>query len=137
MNGVWTAYPQGISASLPHEWEVSYKKLEDNSIIYVSGPVLYSNYGYNGTDGDSVQYIYKIFDHKLSGTEEEENTPFKPENPNSDGEYIPSGWKDNPQGPTREYPFEYVAILKKIKGNWEEKFEKISLWSTFSESGDF
>jgi hypothetical protein len=134
MNGVWTAYPQGVSEALPHEWEVSYKKLEDNSIMYMYGPVLRSNYGYKGTDGDSIQYVYKVFNHKLSETERTNNTPTRPENPNSNGEYIPLGWFDDPQGPTKEYPFEYVSVLKRINGTWGQ-FEKIALWSTYSEDG--
>jgi hypothetical protein len=105
MNGVWTAYPQGVNESLPHEWEVSYKKLSDNSIIYMYGPVLRSNYGFSGSDGDSIQYIYKLFDHELTETERTNNTPTKPENPNSNGEFIPSGWFDDPQNTTSEYPF--------------------------------
>lgn len=134
MNGVWTAYPQGVNESLPHEWEVSYKKLSDNSIMYMFGPVLHSNYGYSGTDGDGVQYVYKIFDHELSDTERTNNTPTRPENPNSNGEFIPSGWSDEPLGPTSDYPYEYVATLKRTNGSWGS-FEKISLWSTYTEDG--
>ena len=134
MNGVWTAYPQGVNESLPHEWEVSYKKLPDNSIMYMFGPVLRSNYGYSGADGDGVQYVYKVFDHELSEIERTNNTPTRPENPNTNGEFIPSGWTDDPQGPTAEYPYEYVATLKRINGSWGS-FEKISLWSTYTEDG--
>ena len=134
MNGVWTAYPQGVNESLPHEWEVSYKKLTDNSIMYMYGPVLRSNYGYSGADGDSVQYVYKTFNHLLTDIERTNNTPTRPENPDSNGEFIPSGWFDDPQGPTEEYPFEYVSTLKRINGTWGS-FEKISLWSTYTEDG--
>ena len=134
MNGVWTAYPQGVNESLPHEWEVSYKKLPDNSIMYMFGPVLRSNYGYSGADGDGVQYVYRVFNHELSDIERTNNTPIRPENPNANGEFIPSGWTDDPQGPTAEYPYEYVATLKRTNGSWGN-FEKISLWSTYTEDG--
>ena len=134
MNGVWTAYPQGVNESLPHEWEVSYKKLADNSIMYMFGPVLRSNYGYSGADGDGVQYVYRVFNHELSDIERTNNTPIRPENPNANGEFIPSGWTDDPQGPTAEYPYEYVATLKRTNGSWGN-FEKISLWSTYTEDG--
>ena len=134
MNGVWTAYPQGVNESLPHEWEVSYKKLADNSIMYMFGPVLRSNYGYSGADGDGVQYVYRVFNHELSDIERTNNTPTRPENPNANGEFIPSGWTDDPQGPTAEYPYEYVATLKRTNGSWGN-FEKISLWSTYTEDG--
>lgn len=134
MNGVWTAYPQGVNESLPHEWEVSYKKLPDNSIIYMFGPVLRSNYGYSGADGDGVQYVYKLFDHQLSDIERTNNTPIRPENPNSNGEFIPSGWSDEPQSPTSDYPYEYVATLKRINGSWGN-FEIISSWSIYTENG--
>ena len=134
MNGIWTAYPQGVNESLPHEWEVSYKKLADNSIMYMFGPVLRSNYGYSGADGDGVQYVYRVFNHELSDIERTNNTPIRPENPNVNGEFIPSGWFDDPQGPTAEYPYEYVSTLKRTNGSWGN-FEKISLWSTYAEDG--
>jgi hypothetical protein len=98
------------------------------------GPVLRSNYGYSGADGDGVQYVYRVFDHELSDIERTNNTPTRPENPNVNGEFIPSGWTDDPQGPTSEYPYEYVATLKRTNGSWGS-FEKISLWSTYTEDG--
>lgn len=135
MNGVWTAYPQGITEELPHEWEASFKKLEDsNEVIFMFGPVLVSNYGFSGADGDGVQYVYKLFDHELTEIERTANTPVKPVSPNQNGEYIPYGWSDDPQGATSEYPYEYVATLKRIQGVWGD-FEKIALWGTYSEDG--
>lgn len=135
MNGVWTAYPQGITEELPHEWEASFKKLEDsNEVIFMFGPVLVSNYGFSGADGDGVQYVYKLFDHELTEIERTANTPVKPASPNQNGEYIPSGWFDDPQGTTSEYPYEYVATLKRTNGSWGD-FEKIALWGTYSEDG--
>ena len=135
MNGVWTAYPQGITEELPHEWEASFKKLEDsNEAIFMFGPVLVSNYGFSGADGDGVQYVYKLFDHELTEIERTANTPVKPASPNQNGEYIPSGWFDDPQGTTSEYPYEYVATLKRTNGSWGD-FEKIALWGTYSEDG--
>ena len=135
MNGVWTAYPQGITEELPHEWEASFKKLEDNNeVLFMFGPVLVSNYGFSGADGDGVQYVYKLFDHELTEIERTANTPVKPAGPNQSGEYIPSGWSDDPQGATSEYPYEYVATLKRIQGVWGD-FEKIALWGTYSEDG--
>lgn len=135
MNGVWTAYPQGISEELPHEWEASFKKLEDsNEIIFMFGPVLVSNYGYSGADGDGVQYVYKLFNRELTDQERTANIPTKPASPNQNGEYIPYGWTDDPQGPTEEYPYEYVATLKRTNGSWGD-FEKISIWSTYSKDG--
>lgn len=135
MNGVWTAYPQGITEELPHEWEASFKKLEDsNEVIFMFGPVLVSNYGFSGADGDGVQYVYKLFDHELTEIERTANTPVKPASPNQNGEYIPSGWFDDPQGTTSEYPYEYVAALKRTNGSWGD-FEKIALWGTYSEDG--
>ena len=134
MNGIWTAYPQGINESLPHEWTVSFKKLDNGEIRYMFGPVLTSNYGHNGQDGDGVQYVYKLFSKELTEEERILNTPQKPLLPNNEGEYIPAGWTDDPQGPTKELQYEYVATLKRTQGNWGE-FEKISLWSKYSEDG--
>lgn len=135
MNGVWTAYPHGVSNVLPHEWQVSFKKLDNGDILYMYGPNLISNYGFNGTDGDSVQYVYKLFNRELTEQERINNTPLKPISPDDKGEFIPNGWSDEPQGPTANYPYEYVATIKKIQGVWGD-FEKIALWSTYSEDGE-
>lgn len=55
----WTDNPQGVSATVPCEWTcVRIKNTETNKWNDWKGPVLWSHYGHNGTDGDGVEYIF-------------------------------------------------------------------------------
>lgn len=96
-------------------------------------PVLWSNWGVQGMDGDGVQYAYKLFDHELTDTERTRYIPSKPEAQNANGEWIPLEWSDDPLSPTADLPFCYCSVIKKINNVWGS-FEKLGLWSTYSES---
>jgi hypothetical protein len=61
-------------------------------------PFLWSNWGVQGIDGDGVQYVYKLFDHELTAAERESNIPTKPQS-QTQGEWIPTGWSDDPLAP--------------------------------------
>lgn len=55
----WTNNPQGVSATAPCEWTcVRIKNTETNKWKDWIGPVLWSHYGHNGTDGDGIEYIF-------------------------------------------------------------------------------
>lgn len=97
-------------------------------------PILWSNWGVQGIDGDGVQYVYKLFDHELTDAERTSNIPTKPASQTS-GEWIPTGWSDDPLAPTQSMPFCYCSIIKKIGGEWSDTFEKLGLWSKWSEDG--
>ena len=99
-----------------------------------SDPILWSNYGVQGIDGDGVQYVYKLFDHELPAAERESNIPSMPDKPTQDGEWIPSGWSDDPLAPTTDMPFCYCSVIKKIKGDWGD-FGELGLWSKWAEDG--
>ena len=95
---------------------------------------LWSNWGHQGIDGDGVQYIYKLFDHELTDAERTSNIPTKPAEM-TDGEWIPSGWSDDPLAPTAALPFCYCSVIKKIGGSWADHFEKLGLWSKWTKDG--
>lgn len=97
-------------------------------------PTLWGHFGSKGIDGDGVQYVYKLFDHELTDAERTSNIPTKPAQPNPQGEWIPTGWSDDPQAPTSSMAFCYCSIIKEINGTWG-LFEKLGLWSKWSEDG--
>ena len=99
-----------------------------------SDPILWSNWGVQGIDGDGVQYVYKLFDHELTAAERTSNIPSKPDSPTQDGEWIPSGWSDDPLAPTTSMPFCYSSVIKKINGTWGD-FCELGLWSKWAEDG--
>lgn len=98
-------------------------------------PILWSNWGVQGTDGDGVQYVYKLFDHELTDAERTSNIPTKPASPDASGEWIPTGWGDNPLAPTENLPYCYCSVIKRINGTWGN-FETLGLWSRYSKDGE-
>ena len=97
-------------------------------------PTLWGHFGQKGIDGDGVQYVYKLFDHELTDAERTSNIPTKPAQPNPQGEWIPTGWSDDPLATTTSMPFCYCSIIKEINGTWDN-FEKLGLWSKWAEDG--
>ena len=98
-------------------------------------PILWSNWGVQGIDGDGVQYVYKLFDHELTDAERVSNIPAKPAS-QTQGEWIPSGWSDDPLAPTSANPYSYCSVIKKIGGSWSDTFEKLGLWSKWAKDAD-
>ena len=112
-------------------------------------PILWSNWGVQGIDGDGVQYIYKLFSNVLQPSEESSNIPTNATQ-NADGEWMPSssdpnsvnyGWDDDPLTPTAAQPYCYCSVIKKLNGEWQKsgnygKFEKLGLWSKWTKDAD-
>ena len=97
-------------------------------------PFLWSNWGVQGIDGDGVQYVYKLFDHELTAAERESNIPTKPQS-QTQGEWIPTGWSDDPLAPTVNMQYCYCSTIKKIGGSWADTFDTLGLWSRYSKDG--
>lgn len=112
-------------------------------------PILWSNWGVQGLDGDGIQYIFKLFDHELSSSERVAQIP---DNAimNSNGEWMPQNqspatknndWYDDAPSTTPSMPFCYCSTIKQIRGEWEKtgqygKFNTLALWSKWSEDGE-
>lgn len=61
----WTDNPTGVSTTVPCEWTcVRTKNTGTNKWNDWTGPVLWSHYGHNGTDGDGVEYIFWAGHHE-------------------------------------------------------------------------
>lgn len=78
-----------------------------------------------GMDGDNHEFIFTRND-----------TGIAPDAPLStqDDDYVPDGWTDNPQGVTKELPFEFVSMREKKVGVWLD-FSPPSLWAKWGEDG--
>ena len=104
-----------------------------------SAPVLWTNWGVQGMDGDGVQYVYKLFDHELTDAERTSNIPTKPSQQNASGEWLPisgdSNWYDDPQAPTSSMPYCYCSVIKRLNGTWGN-YEKLGLWSKWAKDGE-
>lgn len=117
----WTDDSAGPTLALPFEWVSKRIKKNGNWGRY-SQPSVWARYGEDGTD---YEYIYIRTGMNIE--------PSLPETNQSD-DYIPSGWTDDPVGPTREFPFEWVSSRRKEKGIWSS-FSQPALWSRFAEDG--
>ena len=132
-NGVtWTDNPSGVSTSMRYEYISTRTKTNGTWGAY-STPVVWSKWSEKGADGDGVQYVFKLFDHELTTAERTSNTPTKPAS-QTNGEWIPSGWSDDPLSPTSSMKYCYCSTIKCISGTWGS-FTEPSLWSKYSTDG--
>ena len=130
VNSGWTASPAGVDEDHKYEWMcqrikgVGATQWGDWSAVFV-----WSAYGDTGMDGDGVEYVFKRTTNATRPT-----TPSSTNgSTNSQGEFIPSGWTDNPSGVSKTYPNEWVSVRKKISGQWGT-FSTPAKWATYSET---
>ena len=131
----WTDHPTGISESYQCEWVCSHNLQTDGSWSEWSDPTIWSKWGVNGKDGDSVEYIYQRTKLPASPKEITDN------NPDQD-EYIPQSapgeqpWADDPKGISEEFKYEWVS-KRKYKGDTHKwgNFSSPSLWAKWGDDG--
>lgn len=130
----WDDEAKGVDSQHKCEWMCQRTKGrgEDYWSDWV-GPIAWSVYGDTGMDGASVQYVFKR-------TTAEEGTPARPNVGdgglvNDQGEYIPRGWTDDPQGVNSYYTKEWVSMRRKgeRQQSWGD-FSMPALWATYSEN---
>ena len=130
VNSGWSGSPAGVDEDHKYEWmcqrikAVGATQWGDWSNVFV-----WSAYGDTGMDGDGIEYVFK----RTTGS----TRPTTPSNSNGStnpqGEWIPSGWTDNPSGVSKTYPNEWVSVRKKINGSWGS-FSTPAKWATYSET---
>jgi len=78
-----------------------------------------------GMDGDNHEFIFT-----------RNNTGIAPETPLStqDDDLEPEGWTDNPQGVTKELPYEFVSMREKKNAVWLD-FSPPSVWARYADDG--
>lgn len=137
----WTNHPSGVTASLMYEW-VSQRYLDKSTQKWGdwSTPGIWSRYSERGKDGDGYEYIYRRFSNYVGGTSLAPGGQYyPPANVDSSeyqaDDYVPSGWTDNPTGPTDAIKYEYVWTRKKENSKWQA-WKTGALWSKWGEKGD-
>ena len=130
VNSGWSASPAGVDEDHKYEWMcqrikgVGATQWGDWSAVFV-----WSAYGDTGMDGDGVEYVFKRTTNATRPA-----TPSSTNGTtNTQGEFIPSGWTDNPTGVSKTYPNEWVSVRKKISGTWGS-FSTPAKWATYSET---
>lgn len=86
-----------------------------------------------GMDGDNHEFIFTRNDTGIApptplSTQENDHIPI------DDSVEPPVIWTDNPQGVTKELPFEFVSMREKKNGVWLN-FSPPSLWAKWAEDG--
>lgn len=85
--------------------------------------------GSNGTDGTSIEFIYK-----LTATSLEKPYLDTTDSPNTN-DYIPDGWTDSPSGISVEMQCEWVSTrTKNAEGSWNNWTEPV-IWSKWGVNG--
>lgn len=128
---------------------VKYAGAEDWS-VYSSTPVIWANWGSDGTDGDGVEYIFFLTDdaHQSAGkwysdaenfaisyTELGTVNGVETTYDNTVDDWVPKGWTDEPQDVSETDGFyEFCAIRKSANGVWGE-FSTPSLWAKYAMDG--
>lgn len=129
----WYDEAKGVDALHKCEWMCQRTKRRGSNVWsdWV-GPIAWSVYGDTGMDGASVQFVF-------TRTTAEEGKPSRPEATdggyiNDQGEYIPRGWSDEPQGTNSYYTKEWVSMRRKgEKQNDWGAFSEPAVWSVYSE----
>lgn len=126
----WSDHPNGVTDKLKFEY-ISKRKFNGTTFTKFETPVIWSNWGEKGQDGDGYEYIYKVFTEEQIWLNDYANPAYW--NANQTDEYLgPSGfeWSDDPQSVTPNDKFQYCAVRKKIKGVWS-KFSTPTIWGTY------
>lgn len=139
----WHDNPQGVSIDYPYEWmafrtKTFSKENPDGTWSAFVGPIVWSHYGHNGTDGDGIEYIFCAKPDGQTYTSDPSTWPVSQER-----EYIANNeWTDDPvdienllQGARQ-----WVSIRKKyadVEGEepvWHA-YSAPTLWSYFAKDG--
>lgn len=122
----WTDNPSGVTVSLPFEW-ISTRLKAAGTWGTFSAPALWAKYGKDGTDGTSVEYVYRRT--TTAAVPALTTTAVQTDN------HIPSGWTDDPTGVDAAHPYEWISTRAKVAGTWSA-FAAPSLWTHYGKDGE-
>ena len=83
----------------------------------------------NGIDGAGFEFIYR-----RTADETPPDQPVTTNEQDAQNQYIPTGWTDEPAGPSRDLPFEWVCSRAGSNRNWG-KFSFPSVWARYADDG--
>lgn len=133
----WTLDPAGVTPTLKFEWVARRQKIAGIWSAW-STPSPWARYvadGIDGKDGTDIEYIF-IRNNDQTFSDESNRPPTS-----QTDDYVPTGWTDNPAGPTSTLQFEWVSKREKTGGAggtggiWGT-FSIPALYSKWSKNGD-
>ena len=126
----WSDHPNGVTDKLKFEY-ISRRTFNGTTFSKFETPVIWSNWGEKGQDGDGYEYIYKVFPEEQTWLNDHANPAHW--DANQTDEYLgptENKWSDDPLSVTPSDKFQYCAVRKKIKGVWG-KFSTPTIWGTY------
>lgn len=145
----WHDEPQGVGPENPCEWVLTRTKeeyieeetKEDGSIIehkYMRwgnfvGPTLFAKWGFNGKDGDEIEYIYCLTnEYSAPRVEDYDNESPEAQEPDfcpgvvvpAEGDFYTTNvgkWMDNALSVDKNWPYQWEVIRKKTGTEVPEK----------------
>ena len=157
----WYDNPQGVDSTYKFEWMALRHKTftPDNVGTWgpFIGPVLWSNYGVNGNDGDGVEYIYYAttetntitpigsspYDPSLWYKDSDSKIDVNGDSYNKREYILPAAsdcWFDNPINLTTPGQIEYVSIRKKYadaegEDAYWHQYSQPAFWTSYAKDG--
>ena len=140
----WTDNPQGVTDYYKFEYVSMRTRKGLSNWSNYSTPVIWSNWGEKGMDGDGFEYIYCLQD---SLTPPSNPTPNDWDSYNSNyqthDEYVSylSGWSDDPQSVTQNNKYLFVC---KRQRSYDTNYDRViwhrysdpALWARYAEQGE-
>ena len=119
----WQTNSPATTEAQPYLWRRTITTYTDGS--KETSYVLLGVKGDKGTDGKSVEYIFRSSNSKVS--------PVRPSSFNKD-DYVPTGWSDEPMDATDKEPYVWVSQRVKTNNIWGD-FTAPTLWAKYSFDG--
>lgn len=142
----WNDHPSGVTEEMRCEYVCTRSKDVETGLWGAwSTPALWSKYGVNGKDGDSIEYIYQLTTSEAIRPATPTKTPssLSPVQDYQEREFIPISaegelpWTDNPSSVSKTYPCEWVSVRKFSFSTqkWGD-FSEPTLWAKYGVDGD-
>lgn len=132
---VWYNHPMGVSADIPYEFALVFRSSGNSYQQITPEPILWSNFGQKGMDGDGVEYIFCLSETEVDNPEsllldeEKEEDDYIPTNPTTTDKNCQ--WTDDPQEVSATYKVQYVSKRVKTGGKWRA-FSTPTVWNRYT-----
>lgn len=135
---VWKDKSPAVTTEKPFLWKYTQTILSGNDEREEFE--LIGSKGEKGNDGLDVEYIY-IRTETWDGTENDKPIlpiPLEDNNGNTNtnvNDFIPKGWSDEPEGVSKDVPYQWMRMRKKDSQNnvWGD-FSEAKLWAVYGKS---
>ncbi len=127
-----------VTSSTPYCWAAMRYKISASRWSSFGTPFIWSVFGKNGRDGNSIEYIFKASNEVIPKEERNSLVIMQGLSVNSKSYQvagvIPEGWSDDPADMT-DYRYQYMSYRKYNGTTWSKFYDSV-LWSYRALDGD-